>query len=417
MRRVLVPILWIGLAALPGAATDVPDHPLTLKEAIELLRTRNPALLSGRAHLQAVQAGEISANLRPNPVFTSANEDFRVFDPSTIDISHAQEFTNSISQMIERGHKRQRRLEDAALTTRVAGDTYRDSKRQLEFQLKSAFVGLLLAKANLQLAQGNAGDYRQTVELNQVRLKAGDISGTEFDRIALEQARFESDLLAAETSVAQAREQLQALLGIEPTSPGFDIQGTLEVPELSQTLPELQRAALASRPDYLGARHAVEKAKADVRLADANGATDLNLGGEYKRNGPDNTMGFTLSFPLRVFDRNQGEKLRARRELEAAQHNEQAVRLQVDAEVAQAWAAYRGARSEALLYSSDYLRRAQSVRTNTEFSFRHGGAGLLDYLDAVRSYREVELAARAANAQLMLAIHQLSFATSTELMP
>jgi cobalt-zinc-cadmium efflux system outer membrane protein len=390
---------------------------LTLQQALAMLRTHNATLAAGRAHLLAVRNQEITAGLRPNPVFTSANEDFSPshFDPTYI--SNQQESTNSVFELFERGHKRGVRLENARLSTTVAEDTYHDNERQLDLQLKLAFTAVLLAKANLELATQNRQDYGETVRLNQIRMQAGDISATDFDRIRVQAAQFESDLLTAELNLDQARMQLAALLGYAETPPNFDVQGSLAAPELKLTLAGLQTQALAARPDYLEALHGVDKAQSDLNLAFANGATDLTFGGEFKRNGPYNTFGITVSAPLRIFDRNQGEKLRTRNELEASRLNEEAARTQVLSDVDQAWAGYQSALQRSQLYSQTYLHMAQSVRDRMEFSYRNSGTTLLDYLDAVRSYRDIQLAANAADALLLTAIHQLSFVTGSEVMP
>ncbi len=417
MRRALfcLALLWLGTPPLP--AGELPDHPLTLREALELMRSRSPLLASARAHLDAVAANEVTAGLRPNPVFTSANEDFNVFNPSRFDIRRSQEFTDSVLQTIERGNKRRYRVESARGATRVAQDSYRDAERQLELAVKTAFVGMLLAKANLQLARDNLSDYQETVRLNEIRLKAGEISPTELDRIRVEQARFDTDLLNAQLALQQARVQLESLLGLQDLPEKFDIEGELLAPELALALPDLVAKAVASRPDYLAARDTVVKAQSDVRLADANGTTDVAIGSEYKRNGPDNTIGFTMQIPLRIFDRNQGEKLRTRREFEASRLTESATRIAVLSDVAQAYEAYRSSLARAQLYSRDYLGRARQVRDRVAFSYRNGASSLLDYLDAVRSYREVELAWRSSYAQVMSSVHQLSFVTGTELWP
>jgi len=161
----------------------------------------------------------------------------------------------------------------------------------------------------------------------------------------------------------------------------------------------------------------VRKAEADTRLAEANGATDFTLGGEYKRSGPDNFAGVTLGIPLRLFDRNQGEKLRAQRTLAASHSAELAARILVLSELNQALAAYDTASRLAALYSRDYIERARQVRERVEFSYRNGATSLLDYIEALREYRDTELAWHAAQAGYLNAIHQLSFVTGTELMP
>ena len=416
MRVRLACYLFIGLWPLSMAA-QMPDHPITLREALELLRANNPALAAGRLHLQATAANEITARLRPNPVLSSANEDFNVFDMPKLDPVNGQEYTENISELIERGGKRRYRIQSARLGTTVAQQGYQDSQRQLEFQVKQAFVSMLLAKSNLELARQNLDDYKQVVELNKFRAQAGDISQTDFNRIRLQQARFESDLLAAQLALEQARTQLELLLGFRQLLPSFDIAGSLTNPELSLDLQQLQNIALQNRPDYLGAKAASQKAAADLNLAQAGGATDVTVGTEYKRNGPANTLGVTFSVPLRIFDRNQGEKLRTSREFEASKANETAARNQVLSDVSQAYTAYKDALSLAQIYSRDYLQQARDVRDRIEFSYRNGGASLLEFLDAVRDYRDIYLASAAASAQVLNAAHQLSFATATELLP
>ncbi len=402
----------VALSSL--AMAQSPAGGFTLRQVLQKLKTQNPNLAASRAHLEAVRANQVTAALRPNPVFTSANQDFNV-DPSRFDID-TQEFTNSLTWLFERGHKRQARIDSAQLGTLVAEDNFRDAERQLEFAAKSTFVAMLAAQENLKLAQDNLSDYQKSLEANRLRLQTGDISETEFDRAKIEEARFRTDLLSAELSLRQARVLLETLLGMDD-SPDFLISGSLAAPTLPATFEQLRDAALANRPDYLAARESVRKADADYKLAMANGATDFTLAPEYKRNGPENTVGFTVQLPLRFFDRNQGEKLRTSREIESSKYAETAARLQTVADVRQAWDAYQTALQRSTLYSSDYLDRARAVRERLTFSYQHGATSLLDYLDALRTFRDVQLAATTSDALLWNAIHQLSFVTGTELVP
>jgi cobalt-zinc-cadmium efflux system outer membrane protein len=120
---------------------------------------------------------------------------------------------------------------------------------------------------------------------------------------------------------------------------------------------------------------------------------------------------------LRIFDRNQGEKERTRYEAQSTRFAEIAVRNQVISDVDQAWAGYQTALRQAQRYHSHYLAQASRVRDNLEFSYRHGGSTLLDYLDALRDYRQVNLDALNANVQVWLALHQLSYVAASEMVP
>ena len=414
MKRLRTLFACVALSSL--AMAQGPANGLTLQQVLEKLKTQSPTLAAARAHLEATKANQVTAALRPNPVLSSANQDFNIFNPSQFDIANGQEFTDSMTWLIERGNKRRARITSATLETVVAEENLRDTLRQLEFAAKSAFVAMLAAKENLKLAQANLLDFQQTLEGNRIRLQAGDISETEFDRSQVEEARFQTDLLSAELALKQARVQLGALLGTDDSTQ-FDISGTLVPPLLQVTFEQLRDQALANRPDYLAARDLVRKAEADFRLATANGATDFSLAPEYKRNGPENTLGFTVVVPLRIFDRNQGEKLRTNREIESSKFAENAARIQVVADLRQAWDAYQTALERSRLYRTEYLNRARTVRDRLAFSYQHGATSLLDYLDAMRTFRDVQLSANTSDALLLNSIHQLSFVTGTELMP
>jgi cobalt-zinc-cadmium efflux system outer membrane protein len=180
---------------------------------------------------------------------------------------------------------------------------------------------------------------------------------------------------------------------------------------------QVEQQALAARPDYLAAKQGVTLADANVKLADAQGTTDPTIGGEYDRTATYNSAGFQVSIPLRVFDRNQGEKARTRYEAQSARFAEIAARAQVLNDVDQAWAGYDAALDMAKRYNSHYTDEAERVRDNIEYSYRHGGSTLLDYLDALRDYRQTNLDALTANQQVWLSLHQLSFAAATEIVP
>jgi cobalt-zinc-cadmium efflux system outer membrane protein len=180
---------------------------------------------------------------------------------------------------------------------------------------------------------------------------------------------------------------------------------------------QLEQAALAARPDYQAALQSVRLADANIKMAYADGTTDPTIGGEYDRTATYNSAGFQISIPLRIFDRNQGEKERTKYEAQSSRFAEIAARNQVVSDVDQAWAAYLTAMGMAKRYHTHYVAESQRVRDNLEYSYRHGGATLLDYLDALRDYRQINLDALNANQQVWLSIHQLSFAAATEILP
>ena len=388
--------------------------PLTLQQALEMARTKNPNLLAGQQHVTATKASEITAGLRQNPSFTFSGGQVSLAADNP---ASPYAYTANVTRLFERGEKRRWRLDVAHSTTDVTQSQYKDTERQTILQVKQAFTNMLAAKAALKIAVDNLDSYRKTVELSKVRRDAGDISETDFERIDLQLAEFESDYDSAKLNVVQASDQLQLLLGLAKPTDTFDITGTLDPPVFTATMDQVEQEALAARPDYQAAVQSIRVADASVKLAEADGTTDPTIGGEYERSATYNTAGFQISIPLRIFDRNQGEKERTRYEAQSSRFAEIAARNQVVNDVDQAWAGYEAAVALAKRYNGHYLAEAGHVRDNLEYSYRHGGATLLDYLDALRDYRQINLDALNANQQVWLSIHQLSFAAATEILP
>jgi len=411
-------IYWAFLMVLLSASSFLPAQtagaPLTLQQAIAQARAKNPLLLSGQQHVIATKASEITAGLRQNPNLTLSGTDVTL---AANNPGNPYSYAANISRLFERGQKRRWRLDLAHNTTDVTQSQYQDTERQTILAVKQAFTQMLGAKAGLKIVEENLQGYRKTVELSKQRLDAGDISATDFDRIELQLAEFESDYDNASLNLVQAGEQLKMLLGIDTPTPAFDITGTLDSPKINLTVAEIEQRALAERPDYRAAQQSLRLAESSVKLAEADGTVDPTLAGEYDRSGNDNSAGFQVNLPLRIFDRNQGEKERTRYEVQSSRFGETAARNLVINDVDQAWAAYQTALGQSRRYNDHYLALALRVRDNLEFSYRHGGSTLLDYLDALREYRQTNLDALNANVQVLLGLHQLSYVAASEMLP
>jgi cobalt-zinc-cadmium efflux system outer membrane protein len=407
-------LLMLVLSTSSSSPAQTPGVPLTLQQAIALARAKNPNLLSGQQHVIATRASEVTAGLRQNPSLTLGGTDVTL---SANNPGNPYSYSANLSRLFERGQKRRWRLDLAHSTTDVTQSQYQDTERQTIFAVKQAFTQMRAAKAGLKIADDNLQSYRKTVDLSKQRLDAGDISATDFDRIELQLAEFEADYDNANLNLEQSADQLKMLLGLDTPAPGFDITGTLDPPQVSLTLADAEQRALAERPDYRAAQQSLRVAEANVKLAESYGTTDPTLGGEYDRSGNDNSGGFQVNIPLRIFDRNQGEKERTRYEAQSTRFAEIAARNQVINDVDQAWAGYQTALRQSQRYNGHYLAQASRVRDNLEFSYRHGGSTLLDYLDALRDYRQVNLDALNANVQVWLGLHQLSYVAASEMVP
>jgi cobalt-zinc-cadmium efflux system outer membrane protein len=387
---------------------------LTLQQIQDLAAARNPTLLAAHQNLEGVRAQEIQAGVRANPYFTFAGSNVTLPAEGA---SNPYAYSAQVSRLFERGDKRRWRLDVARFTTQQTAAQLQDQTRQMMFSIKQAFTDMLFAKAALQLATNNLQDFRHEVDINKIRLDHGDIDQLDFKRLDLQLAQFESDEAAARINLAQASYQLQTLAGYTNPDDNFDIRGDLIPPEINDTLVSLEQKALDARPDYLAAQSAVRVADANVKLAYANGTTDPTLEGEYDRSGTDNSAGFSINIPLRLFDRNQGNKETSKYQATASRLTATAAQNQVRSDVAQAWIGYKTAKSLSDRYNLHYLEESKQILDIAQFAYEHGGIALIDYLDAVRDSRTVATNALGAYAQTWLAVHQLSFATAVSIIP
>ena len=248
-------------------------------------------------------------------------------------------------------------------------------------------------------------------------IEAGDIGKLDFERLDLQLAQFESDESAAEMNLVQASDQLQTLMGYPQPSRNFDVVGDLVPPAVPGGLTDWEQKALAARPDYRAAQAAVRVADANVKLAYANGTTDPTLEGDYNRTGVYNSAGFSINMPLRIFDRNQGNKDTSKYLATASQFGEVGVQNQVYSDVDQAWIGYSTAKVLSDRYNGHYLDEAKDVLSIAEFAYQHGGIALLDYLSAVQDDRTTSLNALNSYAQTWMAIRSAELCSCNRCRP
>jgi cobalt-zinc-cadmium efflux system outer membrane protein len=296
-------------------------------------------------------------------------------------------------------------------------------ERNLVFNLRTAFVQTLQEKAILELAKENLSYYDKVLDVNRDRFKAGAISQVDLDRLELQRVQYESDLQMAEESLETAKIVLLMLLNDRTPVDQFDVTGPFDFSTQISPLDEIRQTALDTRPDLKAALQSVDKAKSDHRLAVANGSTDPTLSAWYTYNPSFNnpndhqTLGASISIPLRIFDRNQGEKLRTQLDIDRNEKLMEATRAQVFSDVDSAYATVTSTVTLLQPYKNKYLQQASSVRDTIAFSYEHGAASLLDFLNAQAEYRSVQVNYLNLVASYLNAAGQLNLAVGREVLP
>ncbi|HVI07151.1 MAG TPA: TolC family protein [Candidatus Binatia bacterium] len=376
-----------------AAAPTNPPQAWTWEQVKTRLELNNPTLLAGKLNIGEMQAQEITAHLRPNPNLTFLADQI---DPFNVGPGHGPFAyllpSATISYLHERAHKRELRTEVAKEGTAIAVSQQNDLERGLLFNLRSAFVQVLQQKAVLQVSRDNLAYYDHVLKISRDRFEAGDIAQIDLDRLELQRVQYESDVQTAEVNLRTAKIQMLMLLNDRTPVEQFDAVGNFDFGDQMDTLDDYRQMALDARPDLKAAVQTVEQAKSSYKLAVANGSTDPTFSFDVGRNPPiDLYFGVDVSIPLRIFDRNQGEKLRTKLDIDRSQRLKDAAQAQVFSDVDSAYATVN---SNVILlrpYKQKYLAQAVRVRDTILFSYQHGGAALLDFLNAESDYRAVQL--------------------------
>jgi outer membrane protein, heavy metal efflux system len=397
---------------------------LSWDEVKARFESTNPALKADADNVDEMRAEEITAYLRPNPQAgltvdgTQIAPDHGVWEPLS-----GTFVSPSVSYLHERDHKRELRLLSAREGTQIAASQHEDLKRTLEFTLRSAFVNTLQAKATVKMAQDDLEYYDKIINISHERFKAGDIAQIDFERIDLVRVQYESELQTAIVTLRTAKIQLLQLLNDRTPVDQFDVDGPFDFSDSLRPLDDFHQIALDARPDLAAALETVKQSETNYKLAQANGSTDPTLSAWYtwnaSTNNPDanQTLGLSVTIPLRIFDRNQGEKKRTQIDIDKSRQTSQDTRSQVFSDVDSAYAQVEANIALLKPYKAKYNDEALHVRDTVTYSYQHGGASLMDFLNAQSDYRQVQLAYVQLIGAYLTAVGQLNLAVGREVIP
>jgi cobalt-zinc-cadmium efflux system outer membrane protein len=397
---------------------------LTWEQVRARFEQTNPTLLADKLNIDESKAEEITAFLRPNPTFSLSADGTQIAPSQGVWKPFAGTFeTPSLSYLYERRHKRDLRHESAQKATLIAESTHADLERTLFFNLRSAFVSTMQAKAVLQLAKDDLDYYDHVLDISRNRYQAGDIAQIDLDRLELQRVQYESDVQTAEVNLRTAKIQLLTLLNDRSPIEQFDVAGSFDFNDQLITRDEFRKIALDTRPDLKAAVEAVDKSKTDHQLAVSNGSTDPTFSVWYTHNSSTNnpfainTVGISVSVPLRIFDRNQGEKLRTQIDITRNERLLDAAEAGVLSDVDSGYATIASNLILLRPYKAKYLQQSLRVRDTIFFSYQNGGASLLDYLNAQSEYRAMQLNYLNLVGSYLTAAAQLNMAVGREVIP
>lgn len=381
---------------------------MTLDQVIDEALSRNVRLLAERFNIGIGEARILQARLRPNPVLSVGANYLDVlgsgFDPGA-SAAGPTEVNARIDYLLERGGKRQARIDVAQAAKAMAELELLNLTRNLVLDLQNAFTEVLLANENLALARDSLAAFERIVTVNRTRVDAGDLAKVELVRSEVAALQFRNQLRQAEMRVRVAKNRLQALMGRAELLPTFEIAGTLRNDAMTDTRAAILARAIEARPDLAALRRDQARSLAEVRSQIAQGKIDYTAGVAYNRQLNVGTgyrgdsMGLFLSVPLPIYNRNQGEIERARKEQAQIEIRIRALELEIAAEVANAHEQYATAKALLETIETTMLDQSRRVREVIDFSYRRGEATFVELLDAQRTFNETMQGMNEAKAE------------------
>jgi len=386
---------------------------LTWDQVKARFEAANPTLRADSLSVDEMKAQEITAFLRPNPQFTFSADGTQIapYDGHWQPLA-GTDYQPNVSYLHERDGKRELRLKSAQEGTQIAQSQHADLDRTLIFTLRSAFVQTLQAKTVLEMAKQDLEYYD--------RFNAGDIAQIDLDRIELLRVQYESEIQTAIVDLRTSKIQLLQLLNDRTPVEQFDVTGLFDFSDALNPLEDFRKIALDERPDLRAAVQSLEQADTNHKLAEANGSTDPTFGAWYTYNSSNNnpdaiqTLGLSVSIPLRIFDRNQGEKKRTQIDIGREHELTDAARAQVFSDVDSAYAQVESDIALLKPYKAKYNGQATRVRDTVTYAYQHGGASLMDLLNAQSDFRTVQLAYLQLIGTYLTAAGQLNLAVGRE---
>lgn len=395
-----------GVSLHAAELTPALERPLSFAEAWSLLKARNRDLLLAQRGVEAAEADTLSARARPNPNLSLSTV---AINPNGLGsggvLDKPVDSIAQLSQLIERGNKRELRSEASRLAFDAARGDLADTLRRARVVLAGAYYDLLLAQERVRITEENAALLAKTVAAAELRLKAGDVAPADLSRIRVDQLRAENERRAAVAARDRARVNLAYVVGLDADARG--LAATDPWPAAEDAAPVELRATVEARPDVRAAALRLEAAGKARDLARALRARDVTVAVQYEHYPTqiaNNTFGFGVSVPLFLNYGYEGEIRRAEVNVQAALDGLERTRALAGAEINAAWSDLASARERVQRYDGGLLRESVHAAAAAEFAYRNGALGVIDLLDARRILASTRNDAASARADLARAL-------------
>ena len=415
----VVPFKDIGA----GSTSKIPTHQqsapqkraITLAEAVSIFLQQNLQLVAARYEIDLVDAEKLTAGLRPNPEIDVSLADIPIaLGPGLL---KPQTYSYGVSQTIEMGGKRKKRVDAANADSEAARAAFQIVVWQLTNDVKKKFYAVVLAKSLLDLAKENQKTFADIVDHTTEVFKLGEISGLDLQRLELEKLKFDTDVANSERDYEIALRDLRFTLGGDYRAMDIDVAGAIDYyQDYNFSAADLRDKALAARPDLKAAQLSETAANAQIRLQDAQRIPDVTVGAGIEQvpsGGSTYNVGFSV--PLPIFNKNQTERAKALIQKQKAQNDQQLITNQILSDVDKAVVGFEIQKRRLELYRTGVLKKVNDIQTSTEIALKAGENDILELLDAIRTRRDTLASFYQTIFDYQMALLDIELATATPL--
>jgi cobalt-zinc-cadmium efflux system outer membrane protein len=386
-----------GRLSLPSQVADEgPPDGLTLDMAIDRMLRENLDLRSKYFEIPQAQADILQAGLRANPLFYADGQLVPYGNYSKARPGGPTQYDVNVSHPFDLSHKRQARTQVATQAKRVLEAQYQEAVRLAINNLYTAYIDVLAARQTVRYAKESLRTLERVRAVTQKLYERDVTTRPDLDRVKIAQEGTYIGVLDAEESLLQKKRALGVLLNLAPAeAESLELRGTIldkgPPPPPSEVL---QQIALAVRPDIVAYRLGVQRAVADVRLAQANRFSDVYVLYQpytFQDNTPFDAksahswaLGVTVPMPL--YNRNQGGILRAKLNVTQTQIELANLERQARIEVLMAEREYAITRQAIERIEKNLLPTATQMRDDTYRLYVGGEVNVVAFLNTESEY-------------------------------
>lgn len=392
----LKPLLLCMLCLMAATVYTQEKRILTFSEYLENVKNSNVSYLAEKYNVDIADAAVKASKVFPDPELSVSYANNQNWD-----LQMGYGIDAELSYTLELGGKRKARIRLAQSEKEMTEALLEDYFRNLRADATTAYFEALKQKALLNIQRSSYHQMARLAQADSIRFRLGDITEVDALQSKLEAATTLNDLYGSEGQLRDALVQLSLLQGNVDADLPDSIGGGLTFYRRHFDLPTLITEAQNNRADLQAALRSNEVSQNNLRLAKANRAIDLgiSIGGTYSsivRNEIAPAPAFKgimagVSIPLKFSNTNKGELRAARFAAEQQERQYEAVQLQINAEVVQAYHQYITACRQLEQFNTGLLQEAETIFQKKRYSYERGETSILEVLNAQRTHNEVQV--------------------------